>query len=138
MRVRASAGAASFRREATLKEHLERAQTLQSELLPSEEDSEQKGSPRQQQARARARREHLERLEAALKELPQARKAKPKDKQDQARVSTTDAEARVMKMQSGRVPTCLQLSIGSRYRESSNCGSRCDKVTGAIRAKCYP
>ena len=101
MRVRASAGAASFRREATLKEHLERAQTLESELLLGEEDSEQKGSPRQQQARARARRERLERLEAALKELPQARKAKPKDKQDQARVSTTDAEARVMKMPDG-------------------------------------
>ena len=32
MRVRASAGAASFRREATLREHLYRAQSLDSEL----------------------------------------------------------------------------------------------------------
>ena len=101
MRVRASAGAASFRREATLKEHLCRAQTVESELLQGDSDCEQQGTPRQQQARARARRERLERLEAAFKELPQARKAKPKDKQDQARVSTTDAEARVMKMPDG-------------------------------------
>lgn len=101
MRVRASAGAASRGREATLREHLYRAQSLDSELLQDSSDSDKEGTPRQQQARARARRSRLERLEAALKELPQARKAKPKDKQDQARVSTTDAEARVMKMPDG-------------------------------------
>ena len=101
MRVRASAGAASFRREATLREQLCRAQTLEEEQLQGHSDSAQEGTPRQQQARARARRERLERLEAALKELPQARKAKPKDKQNQARVSTTDGEARVMKMPDG-------------------------------------
>ena len=101
MRVRASAGAASRPLEATLREHLYRAQSLDSELLQDSSDSDKEGTPRQQQARARARRSRLERLEAALKELPQARKAKPKDKQDQARVSTTDAEARVMKMPDG-------------------------------------
>ncbi|MGV2830985.1 hypothetical protein [Myxosarcina sp. GI1(2024)] len=118
MRVRASAGAASFRREATVREHLCRAQALELELLSSEEDCEQQGTARQQQARARARRERLERFEAALKELPQARKAKPKNKQDRARVSIIDAEARVMKMPDGgfRPAYNFQLAVDTGSR----------------------
>jgi hypothetical protein len=59
------------------------------------------GSRRQQAARERAARERAERVQRALDQVPlvEAQK-KPKD-QDQARVSTTDADARVMKMADG-------------------------------------
>ena len=40
----------------------------------------------------------MERIEAALAEMPAAQAAKDKKDRDQARVSTTDPEARVMKM----------------------------------------
>jgi hypothetical protein len=56
---------------------------------------------RERAARERAAREREERVARALKELPKAQAAKqPKDR-DRARVSTTDAEARVMKMADG-------------------------------------
>jgi hypothetical protein len=94
MRVRASAGAASFRREETLKEHLAQARAVREAHQPnSEPQPSQESHPtnlRQEKARQRANRERVEPLEAALSEMPEARQAKPKDKQDRARVSTTD------------------------------------------------
>lgn len=96
-RVRASAGAASFRREKTLHACLAEAQTHLSDI-------KQQRAPdaRTAAARERAARERVERLQQALAELPKAREAKrtAEDKAE-ARVSTTDPEARVMKMADG-------------------------------------
>ena len=55
--------------------------------------------PADHPARERAAKERLDRVERALAELPKVREAK-KEK-DKARVSTTDPEARVMKMGDG-------------------------------------
>jgi hypothetical protein len=56
---------------------------------------------RQQAARERAAREREERVSQALEQLPKVvAKKKPKDR-DEARVSTTDPEARVMKRSDG-------------------------------------
>ena len=101
MRVRASAGAASFRREKTLQQCLteaeEQVQTLRQEL----EDDPAAANKRQQAARERATRERKERVQKALDQLDEVRaKKKPQDR-DKARVSTTDPEARVMKMADG-------------------------------------
>ena len=101
MRVRASAGAASFRREKTLQQCLteaeEQVQTLRQEL----EDDPAAANKRQQAARERAVRERKERVQKALDQLDEVRaKKKPQDR-DKARVSTTDPEARVMKMADG-------------------------------------
>jgi hypothetical protein len=100
--VRASAGAASFRRQPTLEKHLAAAQAT---LAAQETEASLAGaplSPRQQAAQARAAREKVARLEAALAEMPAARAAKATAaEQEQARVSTTDALARVMKMADG-------------------------------------
>ena len=101
MRVRASAGAASFRREKTLQECLaeakEQVQTLRQEL----EDDPAAANKRQQAARERAARERKERIQKALDQLDEVRaKKKPQDR-DKARVSTTDPDARVMKMADG-------------------------------------
>jgi transposase len=118
LRVRASAGASSFRREERLKSFLEQAQErverLTSEAQAEREaesgakaDTEQPGetvrvSRREQAARERAARERQERIERALAELSAVRAAKKtEEKREQARVSTTDPEARVMKMPDG-------------------------------------
>ncbi len=101
MRVRASAGAASFRRQPTLEEALEQAQLEEAEVERLAQAENDERTDAQRAARERAARERVERMTAALSEMPAARAAKkPKDK-DKARVSTTDPEARVMKMPDG-------------------------------------
>jgi len=103
VRVRASAGAASFRREEKLQEHLVAAgEHLRA--LAQQVEADPGGVSRQQAAaRARAAREREERVQAALNCLPElkaikARQGKPAEV---ARASTTDAEATVMKMGDG-------------------------------------
>lgn len=107
MRVRASAGAASFHREATLSQALEKAQT-QVQVLEQARAAQWSAAvetsdlpARDQAAQERAAHEQVERLEAALAELPAVRAAKPVAERAEARVSSTDPEARVMKMADG-------------------------------------
>ena len=102
MRVRASAGAASFRREKSLRACLEAARE-QVELAKREAESpDVQRSARERAAAERAAREREERVARALAELPKARAAKQgAAEKEQARVSTTDAQARVMKMGDG-------------------------------------
>ena len=97
-RIRASAGAASFRRGATLQACLEEART-QGERLKWQIDEDPGAMTRRQQAA----RERQERIERALERLPEMLeiKAKQGKPREQARVSTTDAEATVMKMADG-------------------------------------
>ena len=103
VRVRASAGAASFRRGATLEECLEQAREQVERLKGQDDDVPAAVSRRQQAARERAARERQERVERALKRLPEMAeiKAKQGKPREQARVSTTDAQATVMKMADG-------------------------------------
>ena len=92
MRVRANAGAASFRREPSLKECLAaaRAQVARAKAAVDQPDGPQ--SAREQAAKERAAREREERVQRALAELPKARAAKDSEKdRENARVSTTDA-----------------------------------------------
>jgi transposase len=101
MRVRASAGAASFRRQPTLEEALAQAEG-QLRQLKQELDADPAASKsRSQAARQRSAEERAQRIRAALEQLPQIAQAKqPKDR-DKARVSTTDPDSRVMKMADG-------------------------------------
>jgi transposase len=101
MRVRASAGAASFRRQPTLEKVLEQAQSRETEVEQAGQAEEDKRTAGQKAAQERAARERVARLEAALDEMPAARAAKKLEDQDKARVSSTDPEARVMKMADG-------------------------------------
>jgi transposase len=101
MRVRASAGAASFRRRPTLEEALVEAQA-QVETLRQEQENEPKAaSDRQRQARHRAAEERAARVAAALERLPELEAKKKPDEKDKARCSTTDPDATVMKMPNG-------------------------------------
>lgn len=101
MRVRASAGAASFRRQPTLEKVLEQAQSREAEVEQAGQMESDKRTAGQKAAQERAATERVARLEAALDEMPAARAAKKPDEQDKARVSSTDPEARVMKMPDG-------------------------------------
>jgi len=131
MRVRASAGAASFHRQATLQKILQEAQAeaqrLQEELKiprgppaassqtrtpevvveqedaggPPEPGRDRPALSKQQAAQVRAERERRQRAEQALKRLPQMEAKKKADEKDKARVSSTDPQATVMKMSDG-------------------------------------
>jgi transposase len=97
-KVRASAGADTFRREATLRKQLEKAQQRIEEL--DRQDGEQ-ASRRTLCARERAAQEKLGRLEKALAELEKVQQTRPAEEQAKARVSSTDPEARIMKQNDG-------------------------------------
>lgn len=103
MRVRASAGAASFRRRGTLERCLEGARQQVEALKRQVEDDPGARTRKQQAARARAARERDEKVRKALDRLPELEQIKVKQgkKADEARASTTDADATVMKMGDG-------------------------------------
>lgn len=103
MRVRASAGAASFRRQTSLQEHLNQAKELVQETKQRAQDDPGLAKRQAQAAKVRAVEEREERISQALAQLPEvaATKKRSGGKPEDARVSTTDAEARVMKMGDG-------------------------------------
>ena len=101
MRVRASAGAASFHRRPTLEESLQEAQDQVARLKEELDDDPSAPSRRHAAARERAARERQERLEQALKRLPELEARKKAGQKDKARASGTDPEATVMKMADG-------------------------------------
>ena len=101
MRIRASAGAASFRRKETLEECLEEAEKRMEDLRQARKENPAKEDKRRRAARERAARERSERVKEALKQLPDVEAKKKEKDKTKARVSTTDPDARVMKMGDG-------------------------------------
>jgi len=110
LRVRAAAGASSFRREKTLQGELEKATRLVEQLEQEQESDYDASNRRIKAARERAARERKQRVEVALAkqgELKTEREKRAKTnkaevaKQREPRASTTDAEARNMKMADG-------------------------------------
>lgn len=103
MRVRASAGAASFRRRGTLEEHLEEARA-QVETLKQQINADPGALSRgQQAAQIRAAREREQKIQKALARLPdlEAIKVRQGKQPETARASTTDDQATVMKRADG-------------------------------------
>ena len=88
-KVKAQAGAASFRREERIQQHLAMARE-QVEAMGSPE-SEQL-SQRVIRARQRAKQEKKERLERAVKELEELQKKRPEAERTATRVSETDPD----------------------------------------------
>src|SRR6476660_2738126 len=129
-RVRASAGAASFRREETLERCLREAEEQVRVLRQELEEHPEATTRRQAAARQRAAEDRRQRVKAALEQMPDVAAKKPAGEKDKARVSTTDADARVMKMADGgfrpayngqfSVDTETQIVVGV---EVSNSGS---------------
>ena len=102
MKVRASAGASSFRRKKTLRACKREAQEQVSALKKELNEDPAGSSRRQEAARERAAQDRLERVKRALARTEELEKEKATRKEKQGvRVSTTDPDARVMKMGDG-------------------------------------
>ena len=113
MRVRAAAGAGSFRRGPRLQEFLEEAEHQVETLRKELEEDPAAGTRRQRAARTRAAEDRVERVRKAIERLPEAAACKPAKDQDKARVSTTDAEAKVMKMADGGFRPALNVQFAT-------------------------
>ncbi len=108
MRVRAHAGSGSFRRKKTLEkcrqEAAEQVKRLREESDDDSANGQDASNARRQAAVARAAREREEQIAEALKNLEELRQQKEQRKKgsgEEARCSTTDPEARQMKMGDG-------------------------------------
>lgn len=143
-RVRGSAGAGSFRREGTLQVCLRDARKQ------VERTAKQADTPinaRTEAAQRRAAAERLARVEEALAQLPQVAAIKEKQRKppSEARVSTTDPEARVMKMADGGYRPAYNVHlatdvdsrviVGVRTLNSGNDQSQLGPMLDAIAAR---
>ena len=121
IRIRANSGAASFRREETLNEQLAIAETIVDQLKQEVDTNSDASNQRIKAARERAARERGERLkqaQAALAEVKQQRQQREKKrgngkKPREPRASTTDAQARVMKMADGGFRPAYNVQVTS-------------------------
>jgi transposase len=130
VRVRASAGAASFRRQERLEGYLEMARAQVERVAQEREHPDPGVSQRAQAARQRAVQDREERVQRALRQLPAVQAAKERQrhtrskaqrgKVKEARVSTTDPDARVMKQ------------ADSGYRPAYNVQFATDAGSGVI------
>jgi hypothetical protein len=125
VRVRASAGAASFRREATLERRLAAVAALVEELKREVDEDPDASNRRIKAARERAARERAERITAAqtalsrIKAQRQEREGKRSNGKPpkEPRASTTDPEARVMKMADGGFRPAYNIQVVSTAGE---------------------
>ncbi len=126
IRVRASAGAGSFRRRPTLVKAVEKARRLVEQLKREGDDDPDASNKRIAAARERAAAERLARIEDALAKHAELaaerarrkkRNAKQTRKQKPPRASTTDADARVMKMPDGGFRPAYNFQIASAVEQ---------------------
>jgi transposase len=122
MRVRASAGSSSFRRKPTLdelhkhaKSHVRRLEEERRRQDEGKDDDDDRPSRTRREAAAdRAAREREERIARAIQESEKlrAKKTKAEDK-EQVRTSTTDPDARRMKMGDGGTRPAVNVQFAS-------------------------
>ena len=120
-RIRANAGTNSFQEGETLEKHL-RAAREQLEAI-KQAAADPKLSAQQEAARERAARERQRRLEQALAELEEVKRAKAQQKDKPSkdhppRASSTDPEARMMRMPDGGTRPAYNLEL------AADCDSR--------------
>jgi transposase len=118
MRVRASAGSSSFRRKPTLEKLQQEAQAHVDRLKQEAENetARQEGDARRQAAAERAARERQERIAEALRQhekLSEQREKRTKGDGEKTRVSTTDPDARKMKMANGGYDPAYNVQFAS-------------------------
>jgi transposase len=130
-RIRASAGAASFRREESLQSLMEEARAHLEAV--TQEASDPRLGARRTAARKRGAQARLDRLQAALAQIPQVAETRRRSgaKDTTARVSTTDPDARVMKMGDGGFRPAFNVQLATTTDQArvivgvdvTNCGS---------------
>jgi len=125
VRIRANAGTASFRRKATLERHLATAQAVVEELKREVHAHPDASNQRIRAAKERAARERSERVQAAQRALAEIERKRQQleekggngKKPKEPRASTTDAEARVMKMADGGFRPAYNVQVASAAGE---------------------
>lgn len=116
MKVRASAGAGSFRSDERLDELHKMAQEQVRCLKQEAEGDPAAGNRRREAARRRSAEDQARRIQQAIAELPEIRERKKSNngkKKSKARCSTTDPDARVMKMPDGGFRPALNVHLVS-------------------------
>jgi transposase len=140
VRVRASAGASSFRRRARLEQRIAEVKVILAELAKDVESDPAENEQRLRQRRAQRAAERLSRLEAAVAKVAEIEAQQPKSKSKEnkptepqatppsegeppetkdgkrpkePRASTTDPEARVVKMADGGFRPAYNMQIAS-------------------------
>jgi transposase len=125
VRIRANAGAGSFRREATLDRQMALAQAVVEELKREVDADPEASNRRIQAARERAARERSERVQAAQAALAEIKRKRKKldekggngKKPKEPRASTTDPQARVMKMADAGFRPAYNVQVASAAGE---------------------
>ena len=122
VRVRASAGAGSFRRKKKLYKELKKATRLIERLKRENDDDPEASNRRIRAAQERAARERAERVAAARKALGEierqreqrtSRRGERKPRQKEPRASITDPQARIMKMPDGGFRPAYNCQLGT-------------------------
>jgi transposase len=115
MRVRASAGAGSFRREEQIKGFLDAARQQVEALKKQIDDDPGAESRRRAAAKMRAAKERQARIEAALARRTELAEIKQRQgkKPEEARASSTDTDATVMKMGEGGFRPAYNFQFGT-------------------------
>jgi transposase len=145
MRVRASAGSGSFRREKTLKRFEAEAKLQVAALRRELAEDPAAYSQRQKAARERAARERQARVAEALRQYPEV-KAKKKHDKEEARVSITDPDARKMHMPDGgfrpaynvqlTTDTASQAIVGVEVSQSGSDHGLLPLAVQRVQARC--
>jgi transposase len=140
-KIRAQAGADSLRREGTLEKKIAEARQMVEELerqRSAEPEGEHKPEARRQAARQRAAREREERLALAAEELKKIRAGKEKESERQeARVSLSEPEARVMKHGDGALAPSYNVQISTDVENNIVVGmhvTQCSSDSGSLDA----
>jgi transposase len=138
-KIRAQAGADTFRREQTLEKETAKARQMIEEL---EQEAKQEGAAktRREAARERAARERMERMKQAAEELRKMREGKASEEEKgQARVSLSEPEARIMKHGDGGIAPSynVQLSTDAAHKvivgvELTQCSSDSGSLAPAM------
>lgn len=118
VRVRASAGAASFRSAKGLKKCLRAAKEQVREAKAMLNKDARANSDKSKQAAMRAAQDREARVMKAMEELEKLKASKTEAEAEHARVSTTDPESRVMRMADGgyRPAFNVQLAVDTDAR----------------------
>ena len=141
-KIKAAAADKSFRRQATLKAHLEQARQ---QVAALSEANVEELSARKAAARKRALLDKQQRLEAALQEIEELKKnqakqseeEKDKDKAKEPRVSTTDSQARIMIGAKGAFGPAYNVQISTDAKAKIIVGvgiSQCSSDSGELVA----
>lgn len=134
-KIRAQAGADSFRREKSVQEHLQRAREVVAEMGDPREDRDRRAA-----ARERVARERLERLERVAEELEKIQAEKATAERAEARVSLSEPEARRMKHGDNAIAPSYNVQLSTDAKQKaivgvhlSQCSSDAASLPEAVR-----